>query len=134
MNHILVVEDDVKTARLIELYLQQSGYKVTVAYDGHQALALNEQNTYDLIILDLMLHEMDGLEICRALRMDSTDLPIIILTAKSTEDDVLRGLDIGADDYITKPFSPREVVARVRTVLRRAIQKEEAVFKELRFG
>lgn len=133
MNNILVVEDDVKTARLIELYLQQSGYRVTVTHKGHTALDLSQSNNYDLVVLDLMLPEMDGLEVCRAIRMEAST-PIIILTAKSTEDDVLRGLDLGADDYITKPFSPREVVARVRTVLRRAGQKADNTHKELRFG
>ncbi|QPC82190.1 response regulator transcription factor [Phototrophicus methaneseepsis] len=133
MNKILVVEDDRKTANLIRLYLQQSGYTVDVAADGNTALDIAHNWQPDLILLDLMLPEIDGLEVCRMLRMTGS-VPIIILTAKSTEDDVLRGLDLGADDYITKPFSPREVVARVRTVLRRSSKESQPTRKELKFG
>lgn len=134
MNKILVVEDDVKTANLLRLYLQQAGYDVSVANDGYTGLDLARTEMPDIVILDLMLPRLDGLDICRMLRME-TGIPIIILTARSTEDDVLRGLDLGADDYITKPFSPREVVARVRTVLRRAGRgKDAAMRKELEFG
>lgn len=130
---ILVIEDDVKTANLLRLYVQQAGYAVDVAHDGFQALEHTRQNQPDLIILDLMLPHLDGLDLCRILRME-TGVPIIILTARSTEDDVLRGLDLGADDYITKPFSPREVVARVRTVLRRTQQADAPRRSELIFG
>ena len=134
MNKILVVEDDIKTANLLRLYLQQAGYDVDVANDGFSGLDQARSLHPDLIILDLMLPKLDGLDICRMLRME-TGIPIIILTAKVTEDDVLRGLDLGADDYITKPFSPREVVARVRTVLRRAGKNGDASLrKELKFG
>jgi DNA-binding response OmpR family regulator len=116
---ILVVDDDRKTAELIRLYLERDGYQVLTAHDGRQALDLARQRRPDLIVLDLMLPGVDGLDICRILRAEA-DTPIIMLTAKTTEDDKLLGLDLGADDYITKPFSPREVVARVRVVLRRA--------------
>ncbi len=133
MTKILVVEDDIKTANLLRMYLQQAGYEVMVAYDGHGGLNIARDKLPDLVVLDLMLPRMDGLDICRALRME-TGTPIIILTARSTEEEVLRGLDSGADDYITKPFSPREVVARVRTVLRRAGKLGDKTIKELRFG
>jgi DNA-binding response OmpR family regulator len=133
MTRILVVEDDVRTANLLRLYLQQSGYEVLIAYDGMTALDLARAKLPDLVVLDLMLPKMDGLDICRSLRME-TGVPIIILTARSTEEDVLRGLDTGADDYIAKPFSPREVVARVRTVLRRAGKTADNFKKELAFG
>lgn len=115
---ILVVDDDVKTVELVKLYLNRDGYKVITAYDGVAALKLARQSHPDLIVLDLMLPGHDGLEICRTLKNES-DVPIIMLTAKTTEDDRLTGLNLGADDYVTKPFSPRELAARVRAVLRR---------------
>ena len=118
MDKILVVEDDVKTANLIRLYLRQAGYEVETAHEGYTGLDMARNMEPDLVVLDLMLPHLTGVDICRLLRSES-NVPIIILTAKSTEDDVLRGLELGADDYITKPFSPREVVARVKTVLRR---------------
>lgn len=130
---ILVVEDDIKTANLIKLYLQQEQYQVTVAYDGRDGLDTARQLQPDLLILDLMLPRIDGLDICRILRQE-TDIPMIILTARSTEDDILLGLDLGADDYMTKPFSPREVVARVRTVLRRVHREQTNDPEELDFG
>lgn len=132
MTKVLVVEDDSKTANLINLYLKQAGYDGLVANTGYHGLELARSEKPDLIVLDLMLPELDGLDVCRLIRMESS-VPIIILSARSTEDDVLRGLDLGADDYITKPFSPREVVARVRTVMRR-VQQKQAAQKELTFG
>lgn len=121
---ILVVDDDKKTVDLIRLYLEREKYRVLVAYDGQQALALARQKYPSLIILDWMLPRVDGLDVCRILRGDS-NVPIIMLTAKAAEEDMLLGLDLGADDYLTKPFSPRELVARVRVVLRRASQQTE---------
>ncbi len=121
---ILIVDDDRKTLELIKLYLERDGYQVLVAHDGRQALDLARQRRPDLIVLDLMLPTINGLDICRVLRAESK-IPIIMLTARTTEDDKLLGLDLGADDYITKPFSPREVVARVRVVLRRAGEEPE---------
>lgn len=118
---ILVVDDEKKTAESIRLYLQNDGCKVVVAYNGTQALEEVARERPDLVILDLMLPRIDGLEVCRRIR-EHSQVPIIMLTAKSTEDDKLTGLELGADDYVTKPFSPRELVARVRTVLRRAPQ------------
>ncbi|GAH45434.1 unnamed protein product [marine sediment metagenome] len=113
-----MVDDDVKTVELVKLYLNRDGYRVLTAYDGTEALRLAREGHPDLIVLDLMLPGIDGLEICRTLRGES-DVPIIMLTAKTTDQDKLIGLDLGADDYVTKPFSPRELAARVRVVLRR---------------
>ncbi|MFC2015135.1 response regulator transcription factor [Chloroflexota bacterium] len=117
-KRVLVVDDDVKTVELVTLYLNRDGYRVITAYDGIEALRLAREVHPDLIVLDLMLPGMDGLTICRTLRSES-DVPIIMLTARTTDQDKLTGLDLGADDYVTKPFSPRELAARVRTVLRR---------------
>ncbi len=119
---ILVVDDDKKTVDLIRLYLEREKYRVLVAYDGQQALTLARQKYPSLIILDWMLPHVDGLDICRVLRAES-QIPIIMLTAKAAEEDMLLGLDQGADDYLTKPFSPRELIARVRVVLRRSSQQ-----------
>jgi two-component system alkaline phosphatase synthesis response regulator PhoP len=117
-KRVLVVDDDAKTVELVKLYLNRDGYRVLIAVDGIEALRLAREAKPDLIVLDLMLPGMNGIEVCRKLREES-DVPIIMLTAKTTEDDRLAGLNVGADDYITKPFSPRELAARVRAVLRR---------------
>jgi len=117
-KRVLVVDDDVKTVELVKLYLNRDGYRVLTAYDGVEALRLARESHPDLIVLDLMLPGIDGLEVCRTLR-DESDVPIIMLTAKTTDQDKLAGLNLGADDYVTKPFSPRELAARVRAVLRR---------------
>ena len=117
-KRVLVVDDDVKTVELVKLYLNRDSYRVFTAYDGTEALRLARECHPHLIVLDLMLPGIDGLEICRTLR-DESDVPIIMLTAKTTDEDKLTGLGLGADDYVTKPFSPRELAARVRTVLRR---------------
>jgi DNA-binding response OmpR family regulator len=115
---VLVVDDDAKTVELVKLYLNRDGYRVFTAGDGNEALRLAQENHPDLIVLDLMLPGISGLEACRILREES-DIPIIMLTALTTDEDRLMGLDLGADDYVTKPFSPRELAARVRAVLRR---------------
>jgi len=115
---VLVVDDDVKTVELVKLYLNRDGYRVLAAYDGAAALHLAHESRPDLIVLDLMLPGVDGLEVCRSLRSES-DVPIIMLTARTTDEDKLTGLGLGADDYVSKPFSPRELAARVRAVLRR---------------
>jgi len=117
-KRVLVVDDDAKTVELVKLYLNRDGYKVLTAYDGIEALRLIRESHPDLIVLDLMLPGIDGLEICRTVRAES-DVPIIMLTAMTTDQDKLTGLDLGADDYVTKPFSPKELAARVRAVLRR---------------
>jgi two-component system alkaline phosphatase synthesis response regulator PhoP len=118
MKTILVVDDEPKIVRLARDYLEHAGFKVLVAYDGKSALAAARSEKPDLIVLDLRLPQMDGLDVTRALRKES-NVPIIMLTARAEESDKLVGLELGADDYITKPFSPKELVARVRTVLRR---------------
>ena len=117
-KRVLVVDDDVKTVELVKLYLKRDGYRVVTAYEGKEALRLARETHPDLIVLDLMLPGINGLEVCRTLRQES-DVPIIMLTAMTTDEDRLTGLDLGADDYVTKPFSPRELAARVRAVLRR---------------
>ena len=116
---ILVVDDEAEIVRLVRAYLERAGFAVVTASEGRQALAVFRHERPNLVVLDLNLPGMDGLDVCRALRRDS-DIPIIMLTARIEETDRLIGLELGADDYIVKPFSPREVVARVRTVLRRA--------------
>lgn len=124
LHTVLVVDDDKKTVDLIRIYLEKERYQVIVAFDGRKALELARQKQFGLIILDWMLPNIDGLDVCRILRTEC-DIPIIMLTARSTEDDKLLGLNLGADDYLTKPFSPRELVARVRVILRRTNQKIE---------
>ena len=129
---ILVVDDDRNIVDLVRLYLERDGYRVLVAYDGLEALKLARQRRPDLIVLDLLLPEVDGLDVCRILQTES-EVPIIMLTAKTTEEDKLIGLELGADDYVTKPFSPRELVARVRTVLRRVGKEAPQGPTEMRF-
>ena len=116
---VLVVDDDVRTVDLVKAYLNRDGYRVSTAYDGNEALRLARETAPDLIVLDLMLPGINGIEICRTLREENSEVPIIMLTAKSTGSDKLVGLNSGADDYVTKPFSPRELAARVRAILRR---------------
>jgi len=131
---ILIVEDDPDTVNLIGLYLGRDGHKVISARDGLDGLRLAREARPDLVVLDLMLPRLDGMEICRTLREEFT-VPIIMLTARVEEDDRLAGLDLGADDYVTKPFSPKELAARVRAVLRRTARDAmERGPKELEFG
>jgi len=119
VKKILVVDDEVKIVEVVKSYLNHSGYDVFEAYNGKQAIDLFEKVKPCLVVLDLMLPDMTGEDICRIIRKQSR-VPIIMLTAKVEEEDILKGLDIGADDYITKPFSPRQLVARVAALLRRA--------------
>jgi DNA-binding response OmpR family regulator len=116
---ILVAEDDPKQANLVRVYLEREGHSVLLVSDGRAALDRCRARRPDLIVLDVMMPVVDGLDVCRILRAES-DVPILLLTARTTEDDVLLGLDLGADDYVTKPYSPRELAARVRALLRRA--------------
>lgn len=122
MSHILIVEDDVDIARLVERYLARAGHTTETVTAGDQALAAVRRRRPDVVILDLMLPGLDGLDVCRFLRGDPTtrDVPIIMVTARSVESDRIAGLEIGADDYVSKPFSPKELVARVGALLRRA--------------
>ncbi len=131
---VLVVEDDPHAVELIRLYLSRDGHTVLTARDGLEGLRLAREELPDLLVLDLMLPGMDGLQVCRLVRQES-DMPIIMLTARVEEEDRLTGLDLGADDYITKPFSPRELAARVRAVLRRTSRDSlESGPSELSYG
>ncbi|RME40576.1 MAG: DNA-binding response regulator [Caldilineae bacterium] len=125
-RRILVVDDDREIVRLVRAYLEQAGFRVLTAYDGESALHAIRRERPDLVVLDLMLPDRDGWEITRLVRGDPAlaPLPIIMLTARVEDTDKIIGLELGADDYITKPFNPREVVARVRSVLRRAAGSE----------
>ena len=117
--HILVVEDDLRIAAFVTRGLEESGYTVTVAHDGEEGFLDARYNDYDLIVLDLMLPKIDGIEVACRLRTAGCATPILMLTARDTERDKIRGLDVGADDYLTKPFSFGEFLARVRALLRR---------------
>ena len=116
---VLVVEDESSIASFVALYLKNAGYSVRTAATGAEGLAQVESERPDLIVLDLMLPDVDGIEVCRRIRKDS-DVPILMLTARDEDVDKIIGLEVGADDYLTKPFNPRELVARVKSVLRRA--------------
>jgi DNA-binding response OmpR family regulator len=123
---ILIVDDEKDIVRMVDYNLKKEGFRTILAYDGEKALLLAKKELPDLVILDLMLPEMDGLEVCKTLKKesDTASIPIIMLTAKTKEADKIVGLELGADDYITKPFSPREVVARIKAVLRRVKEKD----------
>jgi len=129
---ILVVDDDRKIVDLLSLYLTRDGFKVLPAYDGERALAVARRMRPDLIILDLMLPGLDGTDVCKTLKAES-QVPIIMLTARRTEDDKLLGLELGADDYVTKPYNARELLARVHAVLRR-MRPVKIPPPELQFG
>ena len=126
---ILIVDDEKRLVSLVESYLTQEGYRVVTAYNGKDALAVAQKEKPDLIILDIMMPEMNGYDFMRVHRAEH-DTPIIMLTAKVEDDDKVIGLELGADDYVTKPFKPRELMARVRNVLRRA-GKDETKAKTL---
>ena len=121
-KHVLVVEDEPDTAELIELHLKNDGYRVTVAGDGDQALKKVHKHMPDLVILDLMIPEINGVEVCKFIRKDTAtqSIPIIMCTAKTGEIDKILGLELGADDYVTKPFSPRELLLRVKNLIKRS--------------
>jgi len=116
---ILVVDDEKKIVDIVKAYLERDGYRVIVAYDGRLALQMARSESPDLIVLDLMLPEVSGWDVCRTLRTES-NVPIIMLTALDDDSDKIVGLELGADDYVVKPFNPKELVSRVRAVLRRA--------------
>ena len=132
MKRILVVDDEPKIVEVVKSYLENSGYMVLEAYDGKQAYEICDKMNPSLIILDLMLPDTTGEEVCKRLRKKSK-VPIIMLTAKIEEEDILKGLDIGADDYVTKPFSPRQLVARVEALLRRTEDDSAFIFKVISF-
>jgi DNA-binding response OmpR family regulator len=118
-KEILVIEDEPQLARLVEMHLRDAGCQVEVALTGAEGLSLAAKRRFDLLVLDLMLPDMDGLDVCRELRTQKNYTPILILTARSGEIDRVLGLELGADDYLTKPFSVRELVARVKAIVRR---------------
>ncbi|WP_342388468.1 response regulator transcription factor [Salinicoccus bachuensis] len=126
MHKILVVDDEPSIVTLMKFNLEKAGYEVMTAEDGRQGLDLSLTEKPDLIVLDLMLPGMDGMDVCKTLRQEKVDTPILMLTAKDEEFDKILGLELGADDYMTKPFSPREVVARVKAILRRTQTQKTA--------
>ena len=130
-QHVLVVDDDPTVSDVVRRYLERSDFDVTLAVDGQQALAAAAQHRPDLVVLDLMLPGLDGLEVCRRLRTRDPDLPVVMLTALGEESDRVLGLSLGADDYVTKPFSPRELVLRVQSVLRRSRRPSDSAPGEL---
>ena len=123
---ILVVDDEKNIVDILRFNLEREGYEVLSAYDGREGLRLARESTPDLILLDVMLPYLDGFEVCRALREEGNSVPIIMITAREGETDKVLGLELGADDYITKPFSIRELLARVKANMRRAVSAESA--------
>lgn len=134
MNRILVCDDDKEIVEAIEIYLQQEGYEICKAYDGEEALAILKKQAVDLLIIDVMMPRLDGIRATLKIREESS-IPIIILSAKSEDSDKILGLNVGADDYLTKPFNPLELVARVKSQLRRytklgnAAENSQAVYR-----
>jgi len=131
MPRVLVVDDDLTVAEVVLGYLRRDGFEAAHAADGLAALAIAAAAPPDLVVLDLMLPGIDGLEVCRRLRADRPDLPVVMLTARGEEEDRIAGLEVGADDYVVKPFSPRELALRVRSVLRRTEQRTTPDIAEL---
>ncbi|EJZ70780.1 cell wall metabolism DNA-binding response regulator WalR [Lachnoanaerobaculum sp. JCM 36186] len=131
MNKALVVDDEKLIVKGIKFSLEQDGYEVDVAYDGSEALKMAKEKEYDIVLLDVMLPEMDGMEVCQAIR-EFSEMPIIMLTAKGTDMDKILGLEYGADDYITKPFNILEVKARIKAIIRRNSKKAKAAQKNER--
>jgi len=132
-RRILIVEDEAQTRSVVEAYLEREGYWVTAVGDGERALQAFESHRYDGVVLDLNLPGLPGEEVCRRIR-DVSDVPIIMLTAKGAEEERIAGLDLGADDYLVKPFSPRELVARLRALLRRAKSETEPQRSRVAYG
>ena len=130
---VLIVDDEIKIAEVIESYLENSGYQVACAYNGTEAMNLFEKLSPELVILDLMLPDMTGEEICKTIRKKSR-VPIIMLTAKVEDEDIINGLRIGADDYLIKPFSPKQLIARIEAVLRRVSSEAVPLVSELSFN
>lgn len=131
---ILIVDDEVSIVTLLTFNIEQAGFEADVAYDGAAAIKKAMVNEYDLIVLDVMLPEMDGMQVCKYLREHEIDTPILMLTAKDEEFDKIHGLELGADDYLTKPFSPKEVVARINAILRRVNKRKKHKYSTLKIG
>src|SRR5918994_5311035 len=129
-QRVLVVDDDPTVSDVVRRYLERAGIDVTLAADGPAALAAFAADRPDLVVLDLMLPGIDGLEVCRRMRADDPDVPVVMLTALGEEADRVIGLELGADDYVTKPFSPRELVLRVQSVLRRTRRRGDSTAGE----
>ena len=132
LGKIMVVDDDKNICELLRLYLEKEGYQVVIANDGKEAVELNEKEDPELILLDIMLPQLDGWQVCREIRKKS-QVPIIMLTAKGEVFDKVLGLELGADDYIVKPFETKEVVARIKAVLRRTGQNQGETVKEVKY-
>ncbi|WP_173915866.1 response regulator transcription factor [Halobacillus sp. Marseille-Q1614] len=122
-QRILIVDDEESIVTLLQYNIEQAGYETDVAFNGKEALEKASSTTFDLIVLDVMLPEMDGMDVCKELRQKQVQTPILMLTAKDDEFDKVLGLELGADDYLTKPFSPREVLARIKAILRRMVRE-----------
>ncbi|MFL2909114.1 MAG: response regulator [Limisphaerales bacterium] len=135
-KNILIVEDEPDAVELLELHLKNAGYDVTVAEDGEEALRKVHKSIPDMVILDLMIPEINGLEVCKVIRKDpaTESIPVVMCTAKASEIDKVLGLELGADDYITKPFSPRELVLRVKNLLKRNNKTQQPEKNKIRIG
>lgn len=131
---ILIVDDDVSIVTLLTYNIEKAGYLTETAYDGREAIEKAEQGKFDLILLDVMLPKIDGIEVCKHLRLNKIETPIIMLTALSDEFDKILGLELGADDYITKPFSIREIIVRIKVILRRVNKVTEHIDIPITFG
>ncbi|WP_047985069.1 response regulator transcription factor [Ornithinibacillus californiensis] len=131
---VLIVDDEMSIVTLLKFNLEKVGFITDVAYDGLEAIRKADDNNYDFIILDLMLPEMDGIEVCKHLRRNQIDTPVLMLTARDEEFDKVLGLEIGADDYLTKPFSPKEVIARIKAILRRTNVTSPNQTKQIKIG
>ncbi|KPH72179.1 MULTISPECIES: response regulator transcription factor [Bacillaceae] len=132
---ILIVDDEKSIVTLLKYNLEKAGYITDTAFDGKEAIQKIEQNNdYNLVVLDLMLPEIDGMEVCKCLRSNKNDTPILMLTAKDDEFDKILGLELGADDYLTKPFSPKEVIARIKAILRRSNMTPTSQYSTIRIG
>ncbi|MBO1004504.1 response regulator transcription factor [Pseudogracilibacillus auburnensis] len=131
---ILIVEDEPSIVTLIKYNLEKAGFMTEVAYNGEEAIEKTQKNKFDLIVLDLMLPKMDGMEVCKTIRQNNDYIPILMLTAKDDEYDKIYGLEMGADDYLTKPFSPKELIARINAILRRTDRSTDYETPELKVG
>lgn len=131
---ILIVEDEPSIATLLKYNLEKNHFNTVIAYDGEEAIERFEEGEYTLIILDLMLPKLDGMTVCRLIREKNTYVPIIMLTAKEAEYDKIQGLELGADDYLTKPFSPKELLARIHAILRRTENKQDKSYSVMKNG